>query len=389
MKKLSFTLLLAILTLLASCKKDDKDDETTGTTDISTQKKEAATNYANIVEASYADAITEAKVLKTKIDAFVKTPSADALDECKQAWLDARTPYGQTEAYRFYDGPIDNETDGPEGALNAWPLDEVYIDYTRDDATAGIINDASFSITAANLRADNEKTSTYIIIGYHAIEFMLWGQDNLDPSNGLPGQRAFTDYTTATNADRRKTYLALLADILIEDLESIHSEWTTSGAYRATFLANTDQAIKDMFTGIGELSGPELGGERMRVALEIAKTDGGSIGQEDEHSCFSDNTHNDIILNFMGCNNVLFGEYKRIDGSTISGTSLLDLVKERDANLATQLEDKANEITAAAKEIEAPFDIALTSDVTDIETTITALDEFSDLVTDANLKVAE
>jgi putative iron-regulated protein len=389
MKKLSFTLLLAILTLLASCKKDDKDDETTGTTDISTQKKEAATNYANIVEASYADAITEAKILKTKIDAFVKTPSADALDECKQAWLDARTPYGQTEAYRFYDGPIDNETDGPEGALNAWPLDEVYIDYTRDDATAGIINDVSFSITAANLRTDNEKTSTYIIIGYHAIEFMLWGQDNLDPSNGLPGQRAFTDYTTATNADRRKTYLALLADILIEDLESIHSEWTTSGAYRATFLANTDQAIKDMFTGIGELSGPELGGERMRVALEIAKTDGGSIGQEDEHSCFSDNTHNDIILNFMGCNNVLFGEYKRIDGSTISGTSLLDLVKERDANLATQLEDKANEITAAAKEIEAPFDIALTSDVTDIETTITALDEFSDLVADANLKVAE
>jgi putative iron-regulated protein len=386
MNKHSITLLLAFFVLLLSCNKN-KDE--TAVTDFSALKKEAASNYATIVEASYADAITEAKTLKTKIDAFTSSPSAAALDECKNAWLAARIPYGQTEAYRFYDGPIDNLTDGPEGALNAWPLDEVYIDYTTDNATAGLINDIDYDITAENLRGDNEKTETFIVIGYHAIEFMLWGQDYSDPSNGLAGTRAYTDYTTADNASRRVTYLKLLADILIEDLESLHEQWESNGAYRTSFLSDVDKAVENMFTGIGELSGPELAGERMDVALAIAKSDGGSIGQEDEHSCFSDNTHNDIILNFKGCNNVLTGEYERIDGTTVSGTSLLDLIKERDSEMASSIEAKATEISNAADKIDAPFDVALTDDQTDIETTIAELRAFSLLVADANLKVSQ
>jgi putative iron-regulated protein len=384
-----FPILLAFLTLVSSCKKDEDNMNETNTTGYSALKTAAVSNYSNIVESSYADAVLSAQTLKTKINAFVASPSKSGLEECKTAWIASRTPYGQTEAFRFYEGPIDNSIDGPEGALNAWPLDEVYIDYTRDDPNSGIINDLTFDITSSNLRGDNEKTDTYIIIGYHAIEFMLWGQDYLDPSNGEAGTRPFTDYSTAMNAKRRQVYLALLADLLIEDLESVHTQWEPNGAYRSKFEANTNTALSNILTGIGELSGPELSGERMQVALSVAEVEGSAIGQEDEHSCFSDNTHNDIILNFLGCKNVLLGEYTKTNGTKVSGTSLIDVIKERNTALATQLEIQATEAATSTENIDIPFDVALTNDQKDIEISILKLQEFSLLVADAKLTIAK
>jgi putative iron-regulated protein len=390
MRKYSVALLFAGLALVSSCKKDEDDESTTDNTEnYSALKTAAVSNYSDIVEASYSDAISTAEALKTTIDAFVAAPSASGLESCKTAWLASRIPYGQTEAFRFYEGPIDNGVDGPEGSLNAWPLDEVFIDYTRDMPEAGIINDVDYKLTATNLRADNEKTDTYIVIGYHAIEFMLWGQDYLDPTNGKAGTREFTDYTTADNADRRKLYLGLVADLLIEDLESVHTQWATNGSYRTNFESDANMALSNILTGIGELSGPELSGERMQTALSIAKTEGASIGQEDEHSCFSDNTHNDIILNFLGCQNVLLGTYKKVDGVEVSGTSLIDIINERNSDLASQLEVKATEALTSTEAIDAPFDVALTNDQADIEASIAALKAFSLLVADAKLAIAE
>jgi putative iron-regulated protein len=45
------------------------------------------------------------------------------MDAAKEAWLTARQSYGPTEAYRPYGAPIDDDN-GPEGQLNACPLDE-------------------------------------------------------------------------------------------------------------------------------------------------------------------------------------------------------------------------------------------------------------------------
>ena len=56
-------------------------------------------------------------------------------------------------------------------------------------------------ITAEALTAANEEGGeTNISTGWHAIEFLLWGQDL---SATGPGARPATDYTTAPNAERR------------------------------------------------------------------------------------------------------------------------------------------------------------------------------------------
>ena len=321
---------------------------------VESLKSEAVNTYADIVFASYEDSYTTAVALETALNEFVATPSEATHQAAKDAWLAAREPYGQTEAYRFYSGPIDDE-DGPEGLLNAWPLDEVYIDYVEGAPDAGIVNDLAAypTIDAELLESLNEAgAEENISVGYHAIEFLLWGQDLSADGNG---DRPYTDYTTAANADRRGEYLNLTASLLIQHLKEMKDAWDPAidGNYRADFLAlEPDAAIQNMLTGIGVLSKSELAGERIFTAYD-------NQDQEDEHSCFSDNTHRDIITNAQGIANVYRGSYTRVDGSVVSGTSLADVLAEVDSDLNDEILGLLDASLTAVNDLPVPFDQAI------------------------------
>ena len=321
--------------------------------EIAALKGEVAANYAAIVYAGYEDAATTAVALQAALQAFVANPTPETHQAAKDAWLAAREPYGQTEVFRFYGGPIDDE-DGPEGLINAWPLDESYVDYVEGAPEAGIINNAAEypTIDAELLASLNEAgAEENISAGYHAIEFLLWGQDLSADSNG---GRQYTDYTTAANADRRGAYLLAAADLLVANLQGLVAEWAPDADnYRAAFLAqDANESIRQMLTGMGVLSKSELAGERMFVAYD-------NQDQEDEHSCFSDNTHRDIITNAQGIYNALTGSYTRSDGSTISGASLLALLDATDPALAGQMRTLAEAALAQVNAIPTPFDQAI------------------------------
>lgn len=347
-----FALGVLSASLFVSCEK--KDDNITSQVAtlaevLAAKKAEFVVNYVTIVDANYTDALAKTKELKTAIDAFVVTPTEVTFEETKQAWLDAREPYGQTEAYRFYDGPIDGADGEPEGYINAWPLDEGLIDYVESGtsgSTKNLIGDTSFELTKQNIKdLSGIGGESNVTIGYHAIEFLLWGQDNTAPADKKEGQRAFTDYTTAVNADRRKKYLKIVAEILVEDLKSVTSQWELDGIYRTEFLAlKKDDAINKIVTGAAKLSKGELAGERMVVAVE--KQD-----QEDEHSCFSDNTHRDVYLNAQSINNIINGVYKKSDGTTVSGTSLLDVLTLVKSEEAAVLKITSTEVMTKVKVI--------------------------------------
>lgn len=319
--------------------------------------QDAAANYANIVEANYADTLSAAQELATSLDAFVAAPSQTTLDAAKNAWLAAREPYLQTEVFRFYDGPIDNPEDGPEGFLNAWPLDEAYIDYVSGTDDSGLVNSTD-TIDGAALRGANEAGGeTNIATGYHAIEFLLWGQDL---SEDGPGNRPFTDYVTdgsgtATNQDRRGQYLSTVTDLLIEDLEGLETAWQDGSAYHTEFIdAAPEESLRKILTGMIILSGFETGGERLQTALDTAD-------QEDEHSCFSDNTHRDMIQDVVGIQNVWLGSYERLDGSTVEGVSIRDVVASEDSDLADTLDAKIAASLSLANALQPPFDLEISS----------------------------
>ncbi|MEW5787176.1 MAG: imelysin family protein [Pseudomonadota bacterium] len=305
-------------------------------------------HYASLVHANYEDTLNGALAMQKAIHAFLAAPSAETQQAAQKAWRAAREFYGQTEAFRFYGGPIDDDN-GPEGRLNAWPMDESYVDSVAGHPGAGLINDPGFAISKKSISEQNERGGEEnIATGWHAIEFLLWGQDLSETG---PGARPWTDFTTAPNAERRRQYLAVTTELLIDDLTTLVKAWRPGSRlnYRSRFVDGGEESLRMIFVAMGSLSRGELAGERLEVALN-------SQDQEDEHSCFSDNTHRDAVLNATGIENVWLGRYKRADGTLMQGPSPRDLVAAKDAALADRTSRQLANSVAAASAIQAPFD---------------------------------
>jgi len=325
--------------------------------------RDAVNRYAQGVYEDYTAAKQTGEELRRQIGLFTLAPSPESHAAAKQAWLAARAAYSPTEVYRFYQGPIDGE-DGPEGLLNAWPLDEAYIDFVEGNLNAGIINDSVRypEITKELLLSLNEKDGeTNISTGYHAIEFLLWGQDF---SSEGPGNRDYRDFIPAfrANADRRAAYLNAAADLLVDHLSFLQAAWAPGADnYRATFT--NDDSLKSIFLGAYRLAGEELSHERMYVAYDTG-------AQEDEHSCFSDNTHNDIRDNFLGIKKVL-------------SEGPLALVAAANSSAAARVEAALMDAEKAIHAIPAPFDQAISKDREKILAAVTALEDLAAATKDA------
>ena len=321
-----------------------------------TAAQDVLNNYADIAHAVYEDSLSSAKNLHKAVEALIATPSEKTLDAAKAAWIAARVPYQQSEAYRF-GNPIVDEW---EGKVNAWPLDEGLIDYVDSDAygtesdenpsyTANIIANKQLmiagkavdtsTITPALLASLHEvgEVESNVATGYHAIEFLLWGQD-LNGTKAGAGQRKATDFDTKNcsngNCDRRAAYLKAATTLMIDDLTWMTAQWTAKGKARTDLLAQDETAaLSSIVTGMGSLSYGELAGERMKLGLMLHDP-------EEEHDCFSDNTHASHFYDAKGVQNVYLGTYKRIDGTEIKGASLSNLVAEKDATTDKTLQAK-------------------------------------------------
>jgi putative iron-regulated protein len=359
-KSLTALFVLSSVFAISACSDDEEDSSDGGSAsgDLSSQ---VITQYSKIVAANYADSIETAQALADAAQALADDPTDENLEAAQDAWKASREPYQETEVFRFYDGPIDNEETGPEGLLNAWPLDEEAIDYVNVRGTVeatGIVN-GTVEINLENILAKNDQDGTEadVTVGYHAVEFLLWGQDR--PGNDTAGQRPASDYDDADNADRRGDYLVVAANAIVSDLQGVADEWATDGDYRKAFeAADSDESLLKIITGMYGLAALETGGERLQDALETGN-------QEQEHSCFSDNTHRDMIQNAVGIQNVWDGSYETEDGETISGKGIKDIVADYDADLAEKLDGLIEDSVKAANDLDVPFDNASALDNAD------------------------
>jgi len=321
---------------------------------LAVEKSEVITTYADIAEATYDDSLITARSLQAAIDALIAGPSPETLQAARSAWRAARVPYQQSEVFRFGNPIVDDW----EGQLNAWPLDEGLIDYvdasyggaTDENAFAAlnVIGSRSFTLSGSDIDAttitpallkdtlhEADGNEANVAIGYHAVEFLLWGQD-LNGTDAGAGNRPWTDFAsggacTNGNCDRRADYLKAASDLIVSDLEFMVAQWGDGGAARTNLMAGEDAAISAMLTGMGSLSYGELAGERMRLGLMLNDP-------EEEQDCFSDNTHNSHYYDGLGIQNVYLGSYVRTDGTVISGPSLSDLVGAENADLDSEMQ---------------------------------------------------
>ena len=398
---------LAGMLLMTGCTKQTAEDNTADQTSVQEPQAQTATttegemsaaeqasidrlllSYADMAHASYKDSLETAKALQAAVNTLVETPTEANLEAAKAAYKAARQPYSQTEIFRFDEGFVGkNEqraigsTDGWEGQVNAWPLDEALIDYVGNDYAGeydskdNIIN--SDTITVGSLQEDTSSITPDLLVslneiggseanvttGYHAIEFLLWGQDNHGVEAGA-GERPVSDYLTTdgdctsgatVNADakvcaRRGEYLQAATQLLVNDLTAMEAQWRegSDNTLRSDLMARKDDnALRQIMYQMGSLALGELASERMQVAFVTGST-------EDEHECFSDLTHLSYANNARGIQNVFNGSYKTVAGEAVGGYGIKQYLIDTDHKEAAdklvadfnQVQDAFNTIVA-------------------------------------------
>ncbi len=366
-----------------------QNTEATGDTKLSATEQahtdRLIISYANMAHAAYKDSLDTAKALQTAVETYVATPTQANLDAAKAAYKAARQPYSQTEIFRFDEGFVTandkralGSIDGWEGQVNAWPLDEALIDYVSDsyegeyNSQDNIVN--SDSITVGSIKQDTSKITPELLAemneiggseanvttGYHAIEFMLWGQDTNGVSAGA-GNRPVTDYVTeagqctsgdtvnedASICERRGEFLTAATQLLVDDLTAMEAQWQpeSENTLRSDLIARKyDNGLRQIMYQMGSLALGELASERMQVAFVTGST-------EDEHECFSDLTHLSYANNARGIQNVFNGSYKTVAGKTVGGYGVKNYL------IDSGHKEAADKLAANFNKVESAFNV--------------------------------
>ncbi|AOP35252.1 peptidase M75 [Leptospira tipperaryensis] len=345
LKKTSLLSILLITTsfLFTNCKSEKNNNDSTilagivalGSVPTAT-KAQVIDRYLQLGYESYDQSYKDAVTLQTAVTAFAAaaTPSAADHTNLKNLYVIARASYLVTEAFRFSSGPIDNSdavgcgaaADGSgssecEGLLNAWPLDESAIDNYIAGAgattyTAILAVNGNATATGAT-EGNDEKVVT---VGWHAVEYLLWGQDLSNAGvNQISGQRPVSDFANATaGGARRKAYLKAITDAMVVQLKLIRDQFSDGTTYSNLMKSNPSAGLTNIFQGLGKFIAGEWGGQRLTGTFDGQ--------QEEEHSCFSDTTKADFYYDAQGVLNVWFGSFqikKGVVTSTGPGLSSL------------------------------------------------------------------
>ena len=289
--------------------------------------------YADFAYKAFDDSLFEAKAFQNLVknwgsttDTTKGTTKVDAamLKAARKQWIRMRVPYLQTEITRFSSTPVDTKslTGGIEREpnVNAWPLTETSIDtfLGSTDLTATEAKTVANMVQAEIAKLNGKGGEDDVKIGYHAIEYLLWGTDD-NNKDGKPASPHTDTYFTAsgTNNDigeRRIKYLTEITKQLIDDLTAIRDAWSSKGSFVKKFKSDATASMKLILTGMGTFGKGEVGGERFNGLT--------NFDQEEEHSCFSDTSMQDFYYDLQGVVNLLDGSYsyERTDGKKTSAS---------------------------------------------------------------------
>lgn len=343
---------------------------------------DVTSHYVTLAHARYTDSMDAARDLLVAAKGLIDAPGEDTLAAAKAAWIEAHSIYSHAEVFRFGNPNVD----AWEGAVNGWPMDEGLIDYVaagyahhegnpfaRFDIIANggaPITDeliAEFSSGAdpkAAPKSDMTDIESNVTTGFHAVEFLLWGQD-LGTAPDQCGARPFTDFVegdacTGGACARRCDYLSAATRLLVADLRKMVTDWDPRHRlYARTFLElDVEEQLDRAIVGLGSLSYAEVASERLQVALLTGD-------QEEEQSCFSDTSMIAIEHNLRGVEQTYLGRHVMRDGSVVEGASLGDLVRAVDPALDARLREElaaSVEFARALAEGDEPLDTLILPD---------------------------
>lgn len=255
---------------------------------------------SEILVAAYSDishAIDQAQQLDQSLANLLAAPSTSTLAAAQQAWRQAYDAYLGTLIYANL--PIQDPKEWHNkgihyertlSLLDSWPIEGGYIDYVPGYPFSGIVNDLTLALDEDTLMEQHGFSDpSYASLGFHALEFMLWGDDGqrshddfiarqntapiLMPSEGRPtDEDERPEENTGPviepevqNHMRRRQYLQLLSDQLQNQLRRLQRRWHPSNGHYAQQIQNMSpkQQVYALLIATQTLLTRELLGRRL------------------------------------------------------------------------------------------------------------------------------
>ena len=209
--------------------------------ELSASTKEIALEYIEQIGADLIEAGIEIEMFQSSIGMLTGQANNENLSLSKQAWLDAHSAYEITTLHRYFA----TQLLGEQGSLalmqiqyqiNHWPIIPGYIDYVNGYPDSGIVHDINVNLDVDSLR---EQHGTFdiseVTLGFHVIEFLLWGYDtdsgprpaaDFDAVLELTSEQTESGYSLdQLSNNRRRLFLSVAIDTLVEDFRALQSLW--------------------------------------------------------------------------------------------------------------------------------------------------------------------
>lgn len=279
---------------LSSCQ-SDFDQITEKRLLLDESQSEVLSGLADIENSITTNWSASTGALNSSVGVFVAAPSGAGLIDIQAKWRAARDPWESNESFGF--GPVGN--DGIDGNTDDWPVD---INSLKTILASNQTLDATF--------VTNMVTNTK---GFHAIEYLIFGQD---------GSKTVNDFTS-----REKQLLSLLTADLKIQADQLKSRWSSSSA--TSFYTDFKNAGRDGSTyptasaALGEVLGSMVD---IMTELPDSKIETPLTSQNISYleSAFSDYSYHDYRNNISGVYAAYVGKY----GSIVASKSISNLVND-------------------------------------------------------------
>ncbi len=204
------------------------------------------TYYLSLASQQFKTTCSNAEQLQASVQLFLTAPSKKTLKETRQHWLSSHNSYIASKLFRTLNikhpeldhSQIDPVKHSLTIRIDQSPMLPGYLDAVKGYPQSGYVF-SPLPIDAETLNNEHQFSDTlYVTLGFHAIEFLLWGEGNEQA-------RTSSDYATLTNIKenpelpqaRRSQLLSLTTQLLSDDLQTQCKEWTNTEGYYPSKLS--------------------------------------------------------------------------------------------------------------------------------------------------------
>jgi len=211
--------------------------------ELSASAKEIVLKYVEQIDTDLIQAGIEIEKFQSSIVTLADHVSSENLSLSKQAWLDAHSAYELTTLHRYFATQLLGEQNSLalmqlQYQINHWPIIPGYIDYVNGYPDSGIVYDINVTLDVDSIREQHGAFDIYeVTLGFHVIEFLLWGYDtdsvarpaaDFDAVLELTPEETESGYSLEQlSNNRRRLFLSVAADTLVEDFRALQSLWLT------------------------------------------------------------------------------------------------------------------------------------------------------------------